>query len=125
MQIRDGVDGTIVPPGDAEAIGKALLDYYNKKGVHKPSRNAKIKQDGNDKEGDPDFDEKAVEEEEKALEGEDGAAAEKEGSTNIGLKRASTANNPEVPLGGRWTTEGAGPKEELFTVGNATMWQVS
>lgn len=29
------------------------------------------------------------------------------------------------PLGGRWDDLGDGPREELFSVGNATMWQVS
>jgi hypothetical protein len=25
-------------------------------------------------------------------------------------------------LGGRWTEDGSGPREELFSIGNATMW---
>jgi alpha,alpha-trehalose phosphorylase (configuration-retaining) len=37
----------------------------------------------------------------------------------------SRGNYMERPLGGRWTDEGEGPREELFSIGNATMWQVS
>lgn len=36
----------------------------------------------------------------------------------------SRGNDATRPLGGRWTDDGAGPREELFTVGNATMWHV-
>ncbi|PVF99627.1 UDP-Glycosyltransferase/glycogen phosphorylase [Serendipita vermifera] len=31
LQIRDGIDGTIVPPGDPDAIADALFDYYTKR----------------------------------------------------------------------------------------------
>ncbi|KAG8927276.1 hypothetical protein FRC03_009834 [Tulasnella sp. 419] len=31
-------------------------------------------------------------------------------------------NDINKPLGGRWDEDGDGPREELFTVGNATMW---
>lgn len=34
----------------------------------------------------------------------------------------SRGNYTDRPLGGRWTDEGEGPKEELFSIGNATMW---
>lgn len=37
----------------------------------------------------------------------------------------SRGNYTDRPLGGRWTDEGEGPREELFSIGNATMWHVS
>lgn len=76
MQIRDGIDGTLVNPGDPKAIGDALVDFYETGKDDKPTGEA------------------------------DGNAVER-------------------PLGGRWDEKGKGPKEELFTVGNATMWHVS
>lgn len=75
LQIRDGVDGKLVPPGDSKAIAEAMIDYYTS---------------GKDK----------------CKTGE------------------SRGNNTDRPLGGRWTSEGDGPREELFSIGNATMWHV-
>jgi hypothetical protein len=34
----------------------------------------------------------------------------------------TNGNELERPLGGRWTDEGSGPREELFSMGNASMW---
>jgi hypothetical protein len=73
LQIRDGVDGALVPPGDAGAIADALFDFYAQ-----------------------------------------GGDAHKTGE--------SRGNDAGRPLGGRWTDDGAGPREELFAVGNAAMW---
>lgn len=75
LQIRDGVDGKLVPPGDSKAIAEAMVDYYTS---------------GKDE----------------CKTGE------------------SRGNNTGRPLGGRWTSEGDGPREELFSIGNATMWHV-
>lgn len=76
LQIRDGIDGALVPPGDPKAIAGAMYDFYAS---------------GKDK--------------------------DKTGE--------SRGNDGARPLGGRWTDEGSGPREELFTIGNATMWHVS
>ncbi|KZV97737.1 hypothetical protein EXIGLDRAFT_764100 [Exidia glandulosa HHB12029] len=72
LQIRDGLDGTLVPPGDPRAIADAMLDFY--------------------------------------------------GSGKYERMREVDGNHVDRPLGGRWTGEGEGPREELFTIGNATMW---
>ncbi|EIN08341.1 UDP-Glycosyltransferase/glycogen phosphorylase [Punctularia strigosozonata HHB-11173 SS5] len=74
LQIRDNIDGKLVPRGDPDAIAAALVDFYTM---------------GKDE----------------AKTGE------------------SRGNEVERPLGGRWDNEGSGPREELFTIGNATMWQ--
>jgi glycosyltransferase involved in cell wall biosynthesis len=76
LQIRDGVDGKLVPPGNPKAIAEAMIDYYTS-------------------------------EKDKCKTGE------------------SRGNYTDRPLGGRWTSEGEGPREELFSIGNATMWHVS
>jgi alpha,alpha-trehalose phosphorylase (configuration-retaining) len=73
LQIRDGKDGILVPPGDAQAISGALYDFYAS---------------GKDQE-------------------------------HTGEQEGNVLNRP---LGGRWTDEGRGPREELFSIGNATMW---
>ena len=75
LQIRDGVDGKLVPPGDPKAIAEAMIEYYTSE----------------------------------------------KGTCKTGESRG---NDTDRPLGGRWTNEGAGPREELFSIGNATMWQV-
>ncbi|KZV97732.1 UDP-Glycosyltransferase/glycogen phosphorylase [Exidia glandulosa HHB12029] len=72
LQIRDGVDGTLVPPSDPRAIADAMLDFY--------------------------------------------------GSGKYERMREVDGNHVDRPLGGRWAAEGEGPREELFTIGNATMW---
>lgn len=74
LQIRDGVDGTLVPPGDPQSIAQALVNFY--------TSGKDIKKTGE-----------------------------------------SRGNETVRPLGGRWDDRGEGPREELFTVGNATMWQ--
>ncbi|TFK46849.1 UDP-Glycosyltransferase/glycogen phosphorylase [Heliocybe sulcata] len=80
LQIRDGVDGALVPPGEPEAIARALVEFYTS--------------------------------------GKDGRRTGE-----------SRGNEPGRPLGGRWEgggeggEGGEGPREELFTVGNAAMWQ--
>ena len=76
LQIRDGVDGKLVPPGDPKAIAEALIEFYTS-----------------------------------------GKGERKTGE--------SRGNYTDRPLGGRWTGEGEGPREELFSIGNATMWHVS
>lgn len=76
LQIRDGVDGKLVPPGDPKAIAEAMLDYYTSE----------------------------------------------KGKCKTGESRG---NYTDRPLGGRWTDEDEGPREELFSIGNATMWHVS
>jgi alpha,alpha-trehalose phosphorylase (configuration-retaining) len=76
LQVRDGVDGVLVPPGDPKAIADAIYDFYSS-----------------------------------------GKDQQKTGE--------SRGNYVARPLGGRWTDDGEGPREELFSVGNATMWHVS
>jgi len=76
LQIRDGVDGKLVPPNNPKAIAEAMIEFYT-------SEKDKCK------------------------------TAESRG------------NYTDRPLGGRWTDEGEGPREELFSIGNATMWHVS
>lgn len=73
LQIRDGVDGALVPPGDGKAISDALFDFY--------------------------------------------ATGKDQSRTG-----ESKGNELDRPLGGRWTDEGSGPREELFSIGNASMW---
>jgi len=76
LQIRDGIDGKLVPPGDPKSIAEAMIDYYTSEQDKRKTRETR-------------------------------------------------GNYTERPLGGRWTDEGEGPREELFSIGNATMWHVS
>jgi hypothetical protein len=73
LQIRDGIDGKLVPPGDSQAIADALFEFYAS-----------------------------------------GKDAERTGE--------SDGNELQRPLGGRWTEDGSGPREELFSIGNCSMW---
>ncbi|KDQ58564.1 glycosyltransferase family 4 protein [Jaapia argillacea MUCL 33604] len=73
LQIRDGVDGKLVPPADPNAIAMALAEFYSS-------------------------------------------------GKELNTSGESRGNCPDKPLGGRWAgNEGEGPREELFTIGNATI----